>query len=355
MVKSRERLLWLDAIRLFAIIMVVWGHLIPRVGFINTEPASFRFYGMNSFVYSFHIPLFMTMSGFVSYKIKLDGSGILRKFGQLIVPCITVALIGPLIHFHDNLWYLKSLFVCYVICVIYYKIDYKYKLPISLLLFFILAPMFPRIPFIGHMKIDFTLPFFVLGLFLYEKYPYIKSHTKSFTCIFLALFLICELLWSGKYVWYNSRSNWIDYYVLFENFDLHRFLLNNSNDIHVFRFFSIDNLLASLFRLVTGGIASILFMCLFIQIFETFKYTKIAALGQYSLHVYILHKLFVGSHYLRDFFLFYGITPSNSRCLYLIITLLFALLITYICILLGRFLEKNRYVGFLLFGKIEKK
>lgn len=351
MVKVKERLLWLDAIKLFAILLVVWGHLIPRVGFIKPEPTSFQFYGINAFIYSFHMPLFMTMSGFVSYKIKQGGGDIFRKFKQLIVPCITVALIGPLIHFHDSLWYLKSLFACFTICVLYFKIDCKYKFPISLFIFFILCPLLTRIPFLFRLKIDFMLPFFVLGLFLHEKYCIIKKHLNLFLICFGVLFLICILFWSGRYVWYNSRANWIDYYILFENFDLHKYLLNNSNDIHEFGFLSFHNLLASFFRFITGFFASIFFMCLFIRIFETFKYTKLAALGQYSLHVYILHKLFVNSHFLRDAFLHYGITPSNDRCLYIFVTLIVAFIITYVCIVIGRVLEKNRYIGFLLFGK----
>lgn len=351
MVKAKERLLWLDAIKLFAIIMVVWGHLIPKVGFLTPEPISIRFYGINGFIYSFHMPLFMTMSGFVSYKIKQSGGGIFRKFKQLIVPCITVAIIGPLINFHDDLWYLRSLFACYAICVLYYKVDCKYKLPISLLLFFILCPLLTRIPFLFRLKIDFMLPFFVLGLFLHEKYSIIKKHLNSFLICFGVLFLICILFWSGRYVWYNSRANWIDYYVLFENFDFHKYMLNHSNDIHEFGFLSFHNLLASFFRFVTGCFASIFFMCLFIRIFETFKYAKLAALGQYSLHVYILHKLFVNSHFLRDVFLHYGITPSNDRYVYIFATLIVAIIITYVCIVIGRVLERNRYIGFLLFGK----
>lgn len=76
-----ERNVLLDVLKGFAIFLVVMGHAIQynQVDF-DTNPL-FRF------IYSFHMPLFMFVSGFVSYK-SFDGSKtkLLKRFNALIIP-----------------------------------------------------------------------------------------------------------------------------------------------------------------------------------------------------------------------------------------------------------------------------
>ena len=76
MVKSNNRILWIDGLKYFAILLVVWGHVLPRMGWYAGES---EYSSMHGFIYSFHMPLFMTLSGFVSYKIVEGKMDIPRK------------------------------------------------------------------------------------------------------------------------------------------------------------------------------------------------------------------------------------------------------------------------------------
>lgn len=60
-VKIKARLLQIDLLKLFAIALVIWGHCIQyfSYNFYSEEP-------VYRIIYSFHMPLFMMISGFFS-------------------------------------------------------------------------------------------------------------------------------------------------------------------------------------------------------------------------------------------------------------------------------------------------
>lgn len=72
-----SRIPYIDALRGFAILLVIAGHVIQTL--YGTDGLVFRY------IYSFHMPLFMFLSGFVSYKIETWKS-VGKRFLQLIVP-----------------------------------------------------------------------------------------------------------------------------------------------------------------------------------------------------------------------------------------------------------------------------
>ena len=91
----KERAILLDALRGFAIILVVLGHAIQ---------SSFVDYDNNPFfriIYSFHMPLFMFLSGYVSYA-SFDGTinKLVRRFRSLIIPF----LFGYLLLFYSTIY-----------------------------------------------------------------------------------------------------------------------------------------------------------------------------------------------------------------------------------------------------------
>lgn len=81
----KTRLAWGDQLKCFAMFLVLWGHAIQHL-----SPAAYSENPMYIFIYSFHMPLFMMVSGFFA------GSAIDRrwrdtfgkKFVQLILPTI---------------------------------------------------------------------------------------------------------------------------------------------------------------------------------------------------------------------------------------------------------------------------
>ena len=85
---ATTRIAWVDALKGFAILMVVLGHILQR--FYSDDTLAVRF------IYSFHVPLFMFLSGYVSYKIFAWNS-LEKRFWQLIVPFFSAIVLDYLI------------------------------------------------------------------------------------------------------------------------------------------------------------------------------------------------------------------------------------------------------------------
>jgi fucose 4-O-acetylase-like acetyltransferase len=94
--EAGPRLLAIDRARGFGIALVVWGHLATGA----TPGLPTWFYISVSVIYSFHMPLFMYLSGFVFFlsnsqeRFWKDPAGqVWKRFDRLMVPCIVFAVI----------------------------------------------------------------------------------------------------------------------------------------------------------------------------------------------------------------------------------------------------------------------
>ncbi len=133
----KERIASLDALKFFAIFLVIWGHYIQYFqSVIHYNQPIFRI------IYSFHMPLFMALVGFFSASLSnLSLKRIItKKFYQLLLPSITV---GTIIYciigdfnietikslFFNNMWFLKSAFSCCIIYYSFYKIASERSTP----------------------------------------------------------------------------------------------------------------------------------------------------------------------------------------------------------------------------------
>lgn len=128
---GKTRIISFDVLKCLGIFLVIWGHCLAALG---CQP-----YESNScflFIYSFHMPLFMMIAGYF-----FAGTALLRPFShilknksiQLLLPSITWGVIiaslafvyrlhkgnFDLISFGKSLyatvWFLKCLFLCYVL------------------------------------------------------------------------------------------------------------------------------------------------------------------------------------------------------------------------------------------------
>jgi len=189
-----------DGLKTFAIFLVLWGHCIQHLlSGAKEEDVLFRF------IYSFHMPLFAMVSGyFCSKSINLSLKDIfLRRGRQLLLPCftwfcITYALpkifMYPLwgaskdysfLSFADvlyqNFWFLKSMFVCFLLAYIGKHISWILAIIVS---FFLADPTF---------NISFLFPSFAIGYSL-RKYGLenLNSYPTfiSTALMFLVLFVI---------------------------------------------------------------------------------------------------------------------------------------------------------------------
>lgn len=117
----KQRLLYLDNLKGFLILLVVLGHCIQTTNADYDHDIVFRY------IYAFHMPLFMFVSGWVSYKAVMEWKMVKRRFVQLIVPFAAWAVLGAcihndwaglysvLLHPDNGLWFLWALFFIIVI------------------------------------------------------------------------------------------------------------------------------------------------------------------------------------------------------------------------------------------------
>jgi len=77
----KQRLLYFDNLKGFAILLVVLGHCIQQCD----SEGSYQF--LYNLIYAFHMPLFMAVSGFFGYKSNVEILQVTKKkFLRLMVP-----------------------------------------------------------------------------------------------------------------------------------------------------------------------------------------------------------------------------------------------------------------------------
>lgn len=203
------RIIHIDYLKAFAIILVVVGHVIQF--YYADQPTDNFIYRL---IYSFHMPLFMLLSGYFAHTSLQSPHNIFfyKKTKELLLPCISWSLLlYPLlstIHFvahHElypmqhilifivnNFWFLKSCFICYIVC---YFIERSKKTKNILYIFAILLSQTSDI-----YNINTMLPCFVVGLF-FKRYHYKLQSTRGITSagilLWFLLFAISEYLHSN--------------------------------------------------------------------------------------------------------------------------------------------------------------
>lgn len=204
---GRQRDKSLDLLKAFAIFLVIWGHAIMHFRPNYEESISFHV------IYSFHMPLFMMLSGFfATSSMKLGAVDFFsKKFKQLLLPCITWAIVCWLtissgliegrftleikdlfsgwLGLIDNFWFLKSCFICYTVAWICSKTG-KYKR-----LAFVLALIASST--VGRFNLSMMFPSFVFGMILRE---YVNFAEKLYKYRYLAMALFLIMLTSSFYV-----------------------------------------------------------------------------------------------------------------------------------------------------------
>lgn len=226
----KQRLEYIDILRGFAIFLVVLGHVLEHVGLKD----DFLFY----FIYSFHMPLFICISGFVSAYVYHDklyinninkmggGKFILKKFNAIMIPYILWSIIvipfffqtyhnsidiGGIIRaaFIENTsyWFLPCLFGL-LLCYVAYKIVREHfklfkfwqELGVVALIFICVVTLY-RITHYDMLRsiMSYYLPFWV-GIFMgqYNQLRTIIIQNSSVFAICLIIFCLIEGIFVGR-------------------------------------------------------------------------------------------------------------------------------------------------------------
>ena len=127
----KERILYFDALKGFAILLVVMGHVIAwnfsdRSTLVidsdssdNVRRAAIVF----TWIYSFHMPLFFMVSGYFSYKNHLSlGRMMWRRSISYLFPYLTTGFFMLALRGYYGYWFLLSLWQLTMISLLYSKL-----------------------------------------------------------------------------------------------------------------------------------------------------------------------------------------------------------------------------------------
>ena len=178
-----HRLHYIDNLKGVLILLVVLGHCIQCTDLDFDHNAVFRY------IYSFHMPLFMCVSGFVSYKPDIKWQTVQKRFRQLIIPflawvavscCVHLdptLFLAKVVHPDSGLWFLWTLFfivllmwLCnWIVTCLKVKIEYVVCV-FSLLMMGIMVAL--KFKLFGFQFIAWYFPFYAIGFFG-RKYQYL--------------------------------------------------------------------------------------------------------------------------------------------------------------------------------------
>lgn len=300
-IKKRNYLL--DNLKVVLIFFVVFGHVIE---YYIKDNSILRI--VYVFIYIFHMPLFIFISGYFSknfYRMKR------KAIRNLLIPYITFNMIwytAVYIGTKENmfslllpgwtLWYLLSLFFWRIF--LKYIVKFKHMLVFS----FFIGILIGLVPSVGSiLSISRTivfLPFFLLGYYANEKHLIkIKRLNKTLSIIGILIFLFFAI--------YIVKMNLFDYKFLYYSYS--------------FSALGVSLLNGVIFRLILY-ISSIIFGICVISIVPDRKQSY-SSLGKATMNIYVFHIYLV-------MLVYFFIPKWNIGTLQNILILLSPFLITYI-------------------------
>lgn len=319
---------YFDSLKFFAMILVIWGHCVERcVSRPCTEEPMWHF------IYTFHMPLFMVISGYFSLSAIRMGNFkqlFLKKSKALLLPVLSwtviLIMIQPLFglsnfNFLNTLWFLRCLFLCYMLYFAGNKLNFR-----GWQLFTVIVSQI--IP-VSVYNIPIMYPCFVLGAFL-------REHTEYFTSI-------CKYWWAFMLI-FVILVHFTDFH-LWYGISLKAIIANHDwNTLGLY-------LYGRLYRILTGMVGTFVFIGLFKNLYDVgvkgWLVQKIRVMGQYTLEMYILQTLFTGLVLLA----WVHLDSMNLWLFNFVVTPIMAILIVITSMAIAKLVSYSRWLNLLLFGK----
>jgi len=321
-IKHRERIPYFDLAKFVAIMFVVIGHsYLLTIGYTSL---------LREIIYSFHMPLFMIISGFFAHGslsrplIPL----VKRKTVQLLLPVVSCTLLSIIFLYlcgnktfvRDEIvgcvWFLKTLFLCYFIAYFSLKI-----FPNDLHAGLISCLFLLIIPGGGILKLNMMYMYFFCGYIFCKYYNIIKQRLKTITIISGVLFVL--FVFTGNAT--SAKKITLSYI--------------------------IDNPLIFIISLLAGLVGSLFVIGLCNLICNRWNGKLLEALksiGKYTLGIYVIQILLVERFLTHFFYMFLKVNPIWISDY--IITPFIGIVLTVISYGIVLILNKNKYINLLLFG-----
>ncbi len=198
---------YLDSVKAVLIFFVILGHCITRIG-ENTECITLIF----NVIYSFHMPLFVFISGFF-FNPKKERSSIIKNCIELFSTYLLFQLIWIIIRPPHSLNTLLSPAVTlwYLLCLVYWKLILLFiknwinvKLLITVVLLSILAGFVPLGTQFSFQRLFTFFPFFLAGNLLRGRS---LSKIKLFINKWVAIGLLIAIIVGLSFV--DTQWKWL--------------------------------------------------------------------------------------------------------------------------------------------------
>jgi fucose 4-O-acetylase-like acetyltransferase len=322
MIKNEKN--FIDVLKGFLIILVVFGHL------LQTYYVDFDQLFLFKLIYSFHMPFFMLISGYLA-NMSLQKNGcsvekcITKKFIYLIIPFVSWYIIDLILqgnfvfsdlfhslsflltHVDSGLWYLYILFVLYILLYFADKLKYKYGV------LWVLFVALPMTNILGVNLLKWYLIFFIIGMFTFDYQIQIEKIMSNYFANFIylvpAIFLISLYYWEREFT-QNSI------------FSSHVYLYGYKFIVAIFGIITILLLTKKIYKLTTPR-----------AIFDNF--------GKNSLKIYILNFIAIG--------LLHEYIKNDNQLLLVVLALLICYFIVWITSL-----AKDFKIVQILFGEFSR-
>ena len=342
----KKRILYWDIIKFFAIFCVVYGHAIQN---LNPPERSLWDSPMENFIISFHMPLFMMVSGYFARSITKSRLVTItkKKFIQIIIPSITTYLLTGLIliflrhtpfipglqsllgYCISSYWFLKALFVFYVLTTFLYLLWGKNKwLSVVCIILLLLLP----VKVLDYVHSISMYPYFIVGLLLWKYEDFFFKRKKLIVLLSLLFYISLSYAYTPQeYSMYNHLFCWDGNYLLLY---LIRFLIGTS----------------------ASFICIICIRELCIKTGENKVTNYLAKIGTCTLGIYVFQQNFMvtGKYYCVNFI--QNINPFKNTAYEFIyydyiFCFLCAIIITLICTYMVIIIRKTKYLKFIFLGE----
>lgn len=315
---AETRLKWPDFCKFLAMFFVTWGHAAQA---ISGETFS-ALLGGKGYLTAFHMPLFFIMSGYFINLDKIREANIkdfvTAKFMRLLLPAFTwtavycllmVQMKSPL-SFATFYWYLMSLFLSFLIIMVFTKLFKSNALVILLSICFVVL-----CPYTDFSNLNFMFPFLWIGYWLR-----VSKHSDSKALFICALIVSMGLftIWNNDYTVYLSRFNTAT--------------------------LTGDMVIKGFVRFIMGGAFSYVLIWLSRRFEDSRIVNTLSPLGQYTLTVYTISLIIFGV--IRKYCPMHINTPVVVDCL----SLALCVSVYYICVKLHQLLSLNKITQKVLLG-----
>lgn len=276
----------IDALKGTAIILVVLGHA------IQYNLTDFDSNIIFKIIYSFHMPLFMFLSGYLSFNIKkFDVNFLVKKFKSLVIPFVLWYIISywvqkyyVSVNFIEyitrwikspdyGLWFLWVLFLNFCLLYLFIKLN-KYLHDFAFIIGIFLVYKVP-ITILGVYQLKWYIIFFIGGYLVAKYMGIIKKYKCKILIISIVVYPIILSFW--KRVGNPTFTSYI---------------IGKS----IFKIMPVLNTVLFLYRYLVPfmGIIIVIFIINSIKNFKIYNF--FCWIGKYTIDIYIFHFFFLKSH-----------------------------------------------------------